>query len=511
MSTFSAFQRIAVSVVVLAATVLVTANPAVATTPVALRIVTSPQTVAAGACSGLTRVQAQDGASSPAPASSLTTVSLSGSSVKFYSDSSCSRRVYAVNIGAGTASKAFYFKSTVAGTPTITASAPTLAAASQMETITAAAATKVIFRSQPGNVLVGATLAPPVRVVLSDRYGNAVTAATAGITVSIGTNPGSGTLSGSTTLGVIAGVATFGDLRIDTAGLGYTLTARSPNLSSATSNAFTVTTPVPIGLPRRPIPDPLYGVTIDAIDHLPAILTSLSSLSRMATTRVVFDEFVAPSDYVDAVSQISRVSYVMGEILDSAYVKQYTVADYLQRTSDYLDALGPVVDIWEVGNEINGEWLGDTTSVVAKMQGAYDRVKQRGARAALTLYFNQDCWANPANEMFTWTQAHVPDYMKQGLDYVLISYYEDDCNGLQPDWMSVFQKLASMFPNSKIGFGENGTVYASRKAAYIQRYYAMRFPLPQYIGGHFWWYGKQDFVPWTNPLWAIFNDAIRNN
>ncbi len=509
MLTFSALPRIAIPVLALAAATVVTASSAVAATPVALQIITSPQTVPAGACSRLTRVQAQDGAFSPAPASSSTTVSLSGSSVKFYSDSSCSSRVYAVNISAGTASRAFYFKSTVAGMPTIIASASTLASASQTETITAAAATKVIFKSQPGNVLVGTTLAPSVRVVLSDRYGNTVTMAAAAITISIGTNPGSGTLSGSATLGVIAGVATFSDLRIDTAGLGYTLTARSPNLSTATSNAFNVTTPVPIGLLQRPIPDPLYGVTIDAIDHLPAILTSLGSLSRTATTRVVFDEFVAPSDYVDAVSQISRVSYVMGELLDSAYVKRYTVADYLQRTSDYLDALGPVVDIWEVGNEINGEWLGDTPSVVAKMQGSYDRVKQRGTRAALTLYFNQDCWANPANEMFTWTQAHVPDYMKQGLDYVLISYYEDDCNGLQPDWMSVFQKLAAMFPNSKIGFGENGTAYASRKATYIQRYYAMRFPLPQYIGGHFWWYGKQDFVPWTNPLWTIFNDAIR--
>jgi len=145
------------------------------------------------------------------------------------------------------------------------------------------------------------------------------------------------------------------------------------------------------------------------------------------------------------------------------------------------------------------------------MQGAYDRVKQRGARAALTLYYNEDCWSNPANEMFTWTQAHVPDDMKQGLDYVLISYYEDDCNGLQPDWLRVFQKLASMFPNSKIGFGENGTVYASRKASYIQRYYSVRLALPQYIGGHFWWYGKQDFVPLSNPLWTIFNDVIRDN
>jgi len=511
MLTFSTLQRIAITVFVLTAAVVVTASPAVAATPLTLRIITSPQTVAAGTCSAVTRVQAKDGASSPAPVASATTISLSGSSVKFYSDASCSKRVYAITIGAGTASKAFYFKSTVAGTPTITASAPALAYASQTETITAAAATKVIFKSQPANVLVGATLTPAVRVVLSDRYGNTATAATTGITVSMGTNPGSGTLSGSTTLGAIGGVATFSDLRIDAAGLGYTLTARSPNLSSATSNAFNVTAPAPIGLPRRPIPDPLYGVTMDAVDHLPAILASLSSLSRTATTRVVFDEFVPASDYVDALSQISRVSYVMGEILDSAYVKRYTVADYLQRTSEYLDALEPVVDIWEVGNEINGEWLGDTSSVVAKMQGAYDRVKQRGARTALTLYYNQDCWANPANEMFKWTQANVPDYMKQGLDYVLISYYEDDCNGLQPDWTSVFQRLASMFPNSKIGFGENGTAYASRKAAYIQRYYALRFPLPQYIGGHFWWYGKQDFVPWTNPLWTIFNDAIRND
>jgi len=488
------------------------ASSAFAMTPVALRIITSPQTVTAGACSGTTRVQAQDSASSPAPVSSVTVVSLAGSSnLKFYSNSTCSTRIYAVKIAAASATKAFYFKSTVVGMPTITASAAGLASASQTEVITPAAATQVMFRSQPRNVLLGALIAPPVQVALSDRYGNTVSSGAASIVISIASNPSSGTLSGLTTRAAIDGVATFSDLRVNATGLGYTLRALSPNLASATSTAFNVTAPGSIGLPSRPIPDPLYGITLDAVDHLPAIVASLSNLSHTATTRVVFDEFVPPSDYVDPVSQISRVSYVMGEILDSAYVKRYTVADYLQRTSDYLDALGPVVDIWEVGNEINGEWLGDTPSVVAKMQGAYDRVKQRGARAALTLYYNEDCWSNPANEMFTWTQAHVPDDMKQGLDYVLISYYEDDCNGLQPDWLRVFQKLASMFPNSKIGFGENGTVYASRKASYIQRYYSVRLALPQYIGGHFWWYGKQDFVPLSNPLWTIFNDVIRDN
>lgn len=38
------------------------------------------------------------------------------------------------------------------------------------------------------------------------------------------------------------------------------------------------------------------------------------------------------------------------------------------------------VDIWVIGNEINGEWLGDTAGVVAKMTGAYDVVKAAGKR-----------------------------------------------------------------------------------------------------------------------------------
>jgi hypothetical protein len=98
--------------------------------------------------------------------------------------------------------------------------------------------------------------------------------------------------------------------------------------------------------------------------------------------------------------------------------------------------------------------------------------------------------------------------MKQRLDYVLVSYYEDDCNGAQPAWPSVFQRLAAMFPNSVLGFGEVGTSNKSRKAAYIQRYYGMQIDLPSYIGGYFWWYGKQDFVPSSKPLWSVFNQAI---
>src|SRR5207237_769267 len=55
-----------------------------------------------------------------------------------------------------------------------------------------------------------------------------------------GANPGGGTLSGTTTVAAVAGVASFSDLSIDKTGTGYTLTAASAPLTGATSTAFNI-------------------------------------------------------------------------------------------------------------------------------------------------------------------------------------------------------------------------------------------------------------------------------
>lgn len=294
---------------------------------------------------------------------------------------------------------------------------------------------------------------------------------------------------------------TFNTLRSAT-----TLMAVTCALTAVTaSQSWATDTSVASG---RIVPSPLYGVTMDDISRLSDITTSLSKLPKMPTTRIVFDENVAPSYYRKAAVAINKVSYVMGEILDSFYVKTVTVPGYIDRTKQYLNALSDVVDIWEVGNEINGEWLGTNADVVAKMEGAYDLVKSQNKTAALTLYYNQDCWSKKSNEMFTWANTNVPYRMKQGLDYVLISYYEADCNNLKPDWPTVFKKLAVMFPNSKIGFSEIGSTSRTGKAAYLTRYYTMKINEPKYVGGYFWWYGRQDFVPYTKSMWSTLNSAI---
>jgi len=261
----------------------------------------------------------------------------------------------------------------------------------------------------------------------------------------------------------------------------------------------------------RPVPDPLYGVTIDGIDPLADIVASLSKLSHMPTTRIVFDETQKPSDYAEAVKAIRPVSYVMGLVVDSFYVKSFTKEQYEQRTIDYVDAFADEVDIWEIGNEINGDpWLGPTSEVVPKMTAAYDVVKKRGLRTALTLYYNDGCWDAPDHEMFAWTEKNVPPSMKAGLDYVLVSYYEDDCTGPKPDWPTVFAKLAAMFPASKVGFGECGTERPAAKSEFVTRYYGTKIPsIPRYVGGYFWWYYRQDMVPYTTPLWSVLNGAIK--
>ncbi len=104
----------------------------------------------------------------------------------------------------------------------------------------AVAATELVFTIEPTQDTAGAALAPAVQVAARDTTGHTTIAFAGAITVAIGANSGDATLSGTTTVAATGGVATFSDLSVDKAGSGYTLTASSPGLRSATSPPFTV-------------------------------------------------------------------------------------------------------------------------------------------------------------------------------------------------------------------------------------------------------------------------------
>ncbi len=85
-------------------------------------------------------------------------------------------------------------------------------------------------------------ITPAVVVTAEDSNANTVTSFTGGITVAIGSGPG--TLSGTTTQNAVNGAATFGDLSINQIASGYTLTRVRPagGVPSATSTAFNIST-----------------------------------------------------------------------------------------------------------------------------------------------------------------------------------------------------------------------------------------------------------------------------
>jgi hypothetical protein len=98
---------------------------------------------------------------------------------------------------------------------------------------------QLVFTTQPSNTGVGLTMTPAVTA--EDSSNNTLTTFIGGITLAIGSGPG--TLSGTTTQNAVSGVATFGDLSINKIASGYTLKASpSGGFPSATSNAFNVDT-----------------------------------------------------------------------------------------------------------------------------------------------------------------------------------------------------------------------------------------------------------------------------
>src|SRR5207247_36601 len=102
-------------------------------------------------------------------------------------------------------------------------------------------ATRLLFTIQPTSTVAGLPITPAVQVTAHDARGNPAASFTGNVTVALGTNPAGGTLSGTTSVAAVAGVATFSTLSIDRVGSGYSLSAAATGLSSTTSAIFAVT------------------------------------------------------------------------------------------------------------------------------------------------------------------------------------------------------------------------------------------------------------------------------
>jgi hypothetical protein len=235
--------------------------------------------------------------------------------------------------------------------------------------------------------------------------------------------------------------------------------------------------------------------------------------------------------YLDLMQRIKSegLAFVMAEVVDSdvgssgkcfkGLDEAKSVTTYLERTKKLYEKLGKYVDIWEIGNEVNGDWVGGNfigtiknnqrrKIVVAQIKAAYDFLtakkqeitdsntllskQEKIPLTAITFYFSgvdkkRHSYENINDAMMGWIRgegAHFVDSNKNkitftNLDYLLVSYYPEDnfyeeegSNKpkqivLTPkEWVEIFATIKANYSNTtKFGLGEVGAqCYFSKKA-----------------------------------------------
>lgn len=268
-------------------------------------------------------------------------------------------------------------------------------------------------------------------------------------------------------------------------------------------------------------PQPVWGVTLDndaGIGHraLADQVAALSALPERPAARVVADIGTSPDDFADSLPAISNVADVVLELGDSSEVRGLPTTAYAAWVKSLTARYASNVAIWEVGNEVNGEWVGTPSQEMARVSAAASAVRAIGGKTMLTLYYNPNCWAKRSNELFTWLAAgHVPASLARSLDYVTISYYPGDCNDYWPSaarWQQVFDKLHARFPHALLGFGESGTSDKSldtdSRLALWSQYRAVQIAGDNYVGLGLWWTWAEDAVPTSKPFFQGFASSF---
>jgi hypothetical protein len=358
---------------------------------------------------------------------------------------------------------------------------------------------------------------------------------------------------------------------------------QSPGNNQITNNS---TRPAPPPEPTKPHStteaETIYGITIDDANEHENIVPSIERIERETgrkiTTRIVIDpQQKLSKDYVESVKEIKKVSDVMALVGDSHDMHRFGsgINDraYQKRINECYKKLGAYVDIWEIGNEVNGIWAGwkedekkedkdqpwnkasdDSLEakrqlIVARTKAAYKEILDLNpdAKIALTLYYNgeragDECWDRPEYGMYAWVDTYLKDAALRGrLNYVFISFYSDDCPILNEDsteenikrWVEVFNTLTKTFGIAEVGFGEfapqckldkcydkdkkeyhrlcDDCTSAQKKfiAQYYNVYHASLKKVPKYVGGYFYWYFPQDMIPSDRPAVVYLIDAIK--
>lgn len=267
---------------------------------------------------------------------------------------------------------------------------------------------------------------------------------------------------------------------------------------------------------------PLWGFTLTDMRADNPDVRSAAELARQTdrptAVRLVFDLERGVDAYREKVAEASRAGLVVvGQILDSTDMAEVDMDRWQRRVAEFVDGL-PEVGVWEVGNEINGDWLGSQVSEKVDYAARYVR-EHTSARTMITLLW-QLGEGKKDTSMFTWVDENLAPSTRALIDEVGLSLYPDT-HPLGVSLDRVMLTLDREFASSRLsvtelGYRVPGTPHTwwwgstdeQEAKRVIADYYGRAIRgYPYSSGGPYWWLFTQE-APQDSPLWSTFRTAM---
>jgi hypothetical protein len=209
---------------------------------------------------------------------------------------------------------------------------------------------------------------------------------------------------------------------------------------------------------------------------------------------------------------------ILGGVLDTAqWPRTLTPEIYAARVKNLAARYAGEVDAWEVGSELNGDWLGGARAPLASDQvfavfsagAAAARAADPKAELVATLYSWEETAPDRAHSLSGWLAAYAPKGFGRDVDLVGLDVFpEDNPAGLGLE--RAFDSLAAALPETRVFLSAFGYVEEDKLKGYwwltpddvdgarkdlILLYTAGSCAMTRSVCGGFWWQTLDQMLP----------------
>lgn len=219
---------------------------------------------------------------------------------------------------------------------------------------------------------------------------------------------------------------------------------------------------------------------------------------------------------------------VMGCVLDTAqWPSSLTPAIYAERVKNLVFHFRSDIKSWEIGSEINGDWLGGVKKPLSLDE--VFRIYSAGAaqvkdieptlETVATLYWWDGTAPDEAHSLFGWIDRYEPRGFSRNVDVVAVSLWPED-NPVGMAFETIFERLNRALPGKRLLLGSFGYVEQGEKASgywwldpddvdgarkdLAIFYSAASLAAPRSSGGGFYWLTLDHMLPGDHKITDLY-------